>query len=131
MEWTKEEDAALMQGVDRHGHNWTAIRYDQDYAGALNDRGTSAMLGRYNILTAKQEAGKQGRGTDAAGNKKRKHWTADEIAALKEGYQKYGDDKKKWSKVKKDPLFSDRLKDRQPKEMSGWWGRNMVKKGAK
>jgi hypothetical protein len=51
--WSPLEESALQRGIDRHGHKWTQIQADEQFARALQEKTTQQMRDKARCLKRK------------------------------------------------------------------------------
>lgn len=106
--WTQDEEAALRAGVDKHGEkHWKEIKKDPVFFQTLKNRTQNDMRRKWLLLVENPKRfRKVPKGSDGTYYRL---WTRDETDALRAGIDRHG---KKWSDIKKDPEFSQTLKNR-------------------
>jgi hypothetical protein len=107
MHWTQEEEDALRAGVDKHGRRWEGIQNDPTFSQILKNRSRISTRKRWCDIEKRE-----GKRTPRVFRR----WTQEEEDALRAGVDKHG---RRWAAVKNDPTFSQILKNRSLKDMSG------------
>ena len=104
--WTQEEEDALREGIYKHGKRWEDIKNDPTFSQILKNRSPKGMTDKWCYIEKRE--GKRPRVL--------RRWTQEEEDALREGIDKHG---KRWEDIKNDPTFSQILKIRSLKDISG------------
>mmetsp|Transcript_7359 Transcript_7359/g.27057 ORF Transcript_7359/g.27057 Transcript_7359/m.27057 type:complete len:389 (-) Transcript_7359:247-1413(-) len=111
--WTDEEIDALKAGIEKHGEkHWKKIMEDPDFRDVLHLRNPAALADKFNSLVKSEHKKK----LKALVPKQRKkgRWTETEVAALKVGLSKYGED---WKRYFGDSELYVILKERSAQEL--------------
>ena len=103
--WTREEEDALGEGVDKHGRRWADIQNDPTFSQILINRSQKDMASKWCKLE-KREGERTRLGL--------RRWTQEEEDALRTGVDKHG---RRWVDIKNDPTLSQILENRSRASM--------------